>query len=186
MTNMRDFKTCTIGNLDLILSSVALMHVKAVEVAGQMIRGTGVRIPFSVDGVGTGLSGVAGAFTVVVRLVGTVEALATAEGIMPVLLAHLAGWSAAAAHIAAAILTTTAAVTAAATLPAATTTTMAIRSTCGRVPRRLDLADRCVALDAKLGADEICIEVGEAHRRIPSGDSGDERLVLGAERPASM
>jgi len=44
MTNLRDFKTCTIGNLDLILSSVVLMHMKAVEVSGQMIQGTDVRI----------------------------------------------------------------------------------------------------------------------------------------------
>jgi len=58
---------------------------------------------------------------------------------------------------------------------------IAIRSLCGGVPRQLDPADRCIALNAKLGADEICIEVGEAHRRIPGGDSGDERLVLGVK-----
>ena len=93
------------------------MRMKLFYTVSKLGYETPIEDGLSVDGVGTGLRGVAGAFTVLVGLVGMVEALVAAEGIMHVLLAHLAGWFATGPPIAAVTLTTTMAITAAMTLP---------------------------------------------------------------------
>lgn len=45
MTNVRNFQTCTVCDLNLILPTVALVHRQAVEVAGEVVGGTGIEVP---------------------------------------------------------------------------------------------------------------------------------------------
>jgi glycine cleavage system regulatory protein len=90
MTNMRDIQTCSVGDLHLILSAVALVDVEPVEVVCQMVSRPGIHVPVGVDCVGAGVRSVAGAVTVFLRLEGVVEALAALQGLMPEFAADLA------------------------------------------------------------------------------------------------
>jgi hypothetical protein len=168
MTNVRNFQTCTVCNVDVVLPAVLLVDVEAVEVTGQVISGSRVEVPVVVDLVVAGGGGIAGAFStlkvvvevaVVLGLVGVVETLAAAKGVMPILVADLAldaiaAPTAASASIASAAATRLATRVTASFLSStvATATAVAILLARHGVPEREDLARRCLLLDAELGA----------------------------------
>ena len=116
MTNVRNFQTCTICDLNLILPTVALVRRQTVEVAGEVVGGTGIKVPVVVAV--TICHHVAAAM--VVRLVGVIVAIATVGGVVPLLAAYLAPWRttvpAAAAVVTATVVATVAIGTIAATI----------------------------------------------------------------------
>jgi hypothetical protein len=194
MTNVRNFQTCTVCNVDVVLPAVLLVDVEAVEVTGQVISGSRVEVPVVVDLVVAGGGGVAGAFNtltfvvevaVVLELVGVVETLAAAKGVMPILVADLAldaiaTSTAASASIASAAATRLATRVTASSLSSTVATATAVSILLARhgVPGREDLARRGLLLDAELGAQEVGIERVEADRVIAGSQSGDEGLIL--------
>ena len=93
MTNVRNRQTCTVGDLNIVPPTVALVAVKALEVVGEVIRSPGVHQPGR-SGVGVRGSSVDEALVVVV--VGAevvVVAVATVGGKVPPIAANLAAWA---------------------------------------------------------------------------------------------
>ena len=88
MTNMRNFQTCTICNLNLILSTIALVHRQAVKVVCEVVDGTSIEVPVVVAV--AVCHHVAAA--VPIRLVGMIVALAAVDGVVPLIAAYLASW----------------------------------------------------------------------------------------------
>ena len=52
MTNMCNAHTCSIGSLDMVLSTVGLLHGEFVEVVGEMICSPRISIPVGINRVG--------------------------------------------------------------------------------------------------------------------------------------
>ena len=120
MTNMRNFQTCTICNLNLILPTIALVHRQTVEVAGEVVGGTTIKVPIVVAV--TICHHVAAAM--VVRLVGVIVAIATVGGVVPLQAAYLApGWATVLAATTAVVASTVVATVAIGTIVATIATT---------------------------------------------------------------
>jgi hypothetical protein len=177
-------KTCPVGDLDVILARVALVEMKAIKGASQVVRHTRVHVPVGLDGVAAALNvgGVCSVLAVLADLllwlIGVIEAVAAAKSVVAVLVADLAGQLRAPA-----VATTTVATAAALTMAAAvalsaalstllrwllrtavaTPTTMATSVIAGHgVGGGVDLPSCSVLLDAELGAEEEGIEAVEA------------------------
>ena len=127
MTNMRNFQTCTICNLNLILPTIALVHRQTVEVAGEVVSGTGVEVLIVVT-----VAVFSHVVAAVIGLVVMVAIIATIGAVVPLLAGYLARWrttiSAAAAVVTASVVATVAIGTIVATI-ATTPVSMATMDT---------------------------------------------------------